>query len=192
MRAQYAIFLTIISMLVVFACTSEEIAECVTSSFTFDGRIHPLCGIDGVANRVMIKNLVLNGGTFVIYARSFPDGSGGGEFIFEKNEDNGYHPNKVTAKYRGGGTKEISNSESTSNRNFLIGFFEEWPAVHSEVREVLSYDEEVESIATYILLEIEPNEWEFTGIPASEAFYYKGTNLVNVESVKVFCEEHSH
>lgn len=159
----------------------EESTECTTTSFTFDNQIHPLCGIDDVGNHVIIKNLHLNGGTFTIYARTDANGNNGGKFTFSGTT--------VNAEYRGGGVTTGSNTATVSQSNFLIGFHQENPAVHVIVKQASSV-ETLESAAD--LLNIEPNNWANQGSPASEAFYYKGSSGVTLESVKVFHEEHHH
>ncbi len=179
---RYIALLVLVCAIGFIGCSEdEESTECTTSSFTFDNAIHPLCGIDAVGNHVQIKNLQLNGGSFYIYARTNPDGSGGGEFAFTAD--------KVTATYRGGNAGSASNNATISQSHFLIGFHQENPAVHVVVKEAVSIDALEDAVP---LLEIESDGWSSTGAPASESFYYKGSGGMRVESVKVFHEEHHH
>ncbi len=175
------IYMLMVALIFAGCSKDEESTECTTTSFTFDGAIHPLCGIDAVGNHVQIKNLNLNSGSFYIYARTNPDGSGGGEFAFASGN--------VTATYRGGNAGSATNSADISKPHFLIGFHQENPAVHVVVKQADSVDALEDAAA---LLNIDSNRWANTGAPASESFYYKGNGKVTVESVKIFHEEHHH
>jgi len=164
-----------------WSCGSDEepTTECVTDSFTFDNTIRSLCGIDVVANHVVIENLALNGGTFTLYARTDAAGTGGGAFVFSGTA--------LTATYRGGSS--VTNTATMSDDNWLMGFYQEAPAVHVFVKQAADPDDLEDAVAA---LEVEPGDWSNDGSPASESYYYWGTGAVTVDRVRVFHEEHHH
>ncbi len=179
-----AVFCVVCIGFALTACGDDNdvLTECVTQSFTMDGTIHPLCGIDEVPNHAVIEGLVLGGGTFILYARTNSDGSGGGVFSFSGDD--------ISITYRGAGAGVVTLQPHDLFKHWLIGFHQENPAVHVVVKRHESDPGALEDAASYF--DIHADEWDNDGSSFSERFYYKGTGGVAVTSVKIFHEEHHH